>query len=373
MLELAAQVGVAAFELLLVAWVLPHLITRTPPLPRWLRRAYNGVKYALAWPGRSSLPPRPSGPALRIERNGRDSRSRELMLGTGMEITALHPEHDEVLVRRDGCGVQVVHTAGLPDGFEPGIRAPEPQPSMEALVQLAAGRPPTAAGPSRWAPAVIAAMPTARCNSCPVWGCAAQGDNPECAVVRPSEERLSASLPCPFCGRKPVRQDDGTWLAVHQKRCVLRKRRKLRDRVKDSIEATAAEQLAKDIRQLGTQSRAELDRLAESLRRGERGKGRQCGACDQLVRYSEDEPASIGHAVGCPRRSWPVERAALPRPGKGQAPAPNRGPGPHVVEPCPSCDRPARAPAGDCRSHRRPPPTSRGAASEPNRGSPRDR
>lgn len=67
--------------------------------------------------------------------------------------------------------------------------------SMDALVQPVAGRPPTVAGPELWAPARTAAMPTVRCNACPVWGCPAQGDNPECAVVH----AYRPSCPCERC------------------------------------------------------------------------------------------------------------------------------------------------------------------------------
>lgn len=477
MLELLAQIVTSA-AILTWVWFLPNamagkpLMSPPPWLRRWVRRAVARVKYVLTWPGRSQAERTAGQIALRMQLREEDPRFRELMMAAPPMRFERRPDGDEILVRRDGRGVQVVRTATLPEGFvppsgalffvppsgalfsqgfEPGIRPPEPQPSIftshDALVQLASGRPPTDAGPSSWTPTRIAAMPTTRCNACPEWGCAAQGDNPECASaahpyrpscscercsdvvsyeevrtheriqpvayvptgrssdrgrpvfdrwardpehiaeaqrmfedamrdragrdrlaavlgiarlpqplddeiakpprdefdaqkptypcgrfdrhpphdcgehfeehcpgglprVRPPEERLSASLPCPFCGGHPILGEDGAWREVHGKRCVLRKRdrrrrpsgaqrRKLRDRIKDALAEAAREQLDKDLAQ------------ARETLRWEQDKGRKCGACDRHVLEFFDG-AFIDHAVGCPRRSWPVDRAALP-------------------------------------------------------------
>lgn len=404
MLELLAQAVIWA-ALVSWVWFLPNAMVGRPLLvpPPWLRRAVARVKYFLTWPGRSQAARDAAQTALIAEWNRKHPRSRELMIGTAMKITALHPE-DEILVRRDGRGVQVVRTAGLPAGFVP------------------------PAGSTSWAPNLIAAMPTGRCNTCPLYGCAEQGKRHElpngevlvceighryrpgcgcgqcsdvvsyeevttheqnkpvayvpridrcgsCAAnaaagceycidcdrafnavpravaealrdqsgrdrlaallgiarlprpgddeiakpprdvfdahtppkhVRPPEERLAASLPCPFCGGQPIMVREVSeagelrtvWQEVHGKRCVLRKRpprrrrpsgaqrRKLRDRVKGSIEAAVAEQLAEDARQLGAQGRAELGRLAASLRRkpdkgvDDADRAMECGCYD---------------------------------------------------------------------------------------------
>jgi hypothetical protein len=66
----------------------------------------------------------------------------------------------------------------------------------------------------------------------------------------------------------------------------------------------------------GAQRRRKLRQQAEfETLRWEADKGRKCGACDKSVLDFFDGPW-IEHAVGCPRRAWPVDRATLPRPGQ---------------------------------------------------------
>jgi hypothetical protein len=182
MLEFLAQAAIVA-GLYTWVWLMPDLLLGAPGRRRMYRRllraVLRGVKAALTWPGRSYARRQAAATALRIQLREQDPRYRELMIGTDMEVTAVHPEGfepgirppepqpsifgDEILVRRDGRGVQVAHTAGLPEGFVP--------PSGALFTQ---------APPSTWSPAVAAAMPTARCNSCPEFGCHAKGADPEC-------------------------------------------------------------------------------------------------------------------------------------------------------------------------------------------------
>lgn len=212
--------------------------TREPFLPRRVARlardASDGVKAFLTWPvRRRRLPPRPPGYAtLRIEPDPPGPRSRELViLGPGAEFTPHRPP----------------------------------------------------AGPSTWAPAVAAAMPSTRCASCPLFGCGACREDTE-----PNRLRTGRYVPrADRCGACTAFAAAGFDYCMDCDRAFI-------DRQAD----------------------AERLRFRVAMPQGERDD-RHCGACDQPVRYfAAGEPPWIGHAVGCPRRSWPTERATFPRPGR---------------------------------------------------------
>lgn len=196
---------------------------------------------------------------------------------------------------------------------------PVPDPRMLALLFPGAiGTPTPAASVSTWAPGRIAAMPTDRCNACPVWGCSAKGADPECEAhpFRPGcgcarcssvenyvEIRAAASAaPVGYVPTAPLvhPRDAALILRDWQAAADARRERTARTRYRIAkIEARCPQpgddEIAKpprdefDAHRPPSRYRARADRCAECGRNAALGHD-YCIACDRAFDVAPDPP-----------------------------------------------------------------------------------